>query len=134
MKKYIGVDISKDTFDVCVLREKHKPIFKKYSYINSEIKKFITFINKGEDDVIVGMESSGIYHLRLATALFSKNIKTAVIHPLRTKRFSQMKMKRVKTDKEDSLMIAQYIMEQPSNELKPIPENQVKMRYLLQAI
>ena len=45
-----------------------------------------------------------------------------------------MKMKRVKTDKQDALMITQYIMEQPSPEFKPIPQNQVKMRYLLQTI
>ena len=32
MKKYIGVDISKNTFDVCIIGEIEKPIFKKYSY------------------------------------------------------------------------------------------------------
>lgn len=134
MKKYIGIDISKNTFDVCIISKNEKPIFKKYLYKNSEIKKFIALINKSKVDVLVGMENSGIYHLKLATALYSHNIKTVVIHPLRTKRFSQMKMKRVKTDKQDALMITQYIMEQPSPEFKPIPQNQVKMRYLLQTI
>lgn len=105
-KNYIGIDISKLTFDVSILDEKDK--YKHYKFTNDldGFKKLSQLLNY-ESDVCV-MEASGVYYLKLATYLFSIKISVCVINPLVIRRFSQMRMIRAKTDKKDSSVIADY--------------------------
>jgi transposase len=58
------------------------------------------------------MESTGIYHLKLATYLAKRNYNVRVLNPIIIKRYSQMPMSRVKTDKTDSFLIAKLNMVQ----------------------
>ena len=109
---YFGIDISKETFDVVNKKGKH------YQFLNdnrgfAKFKKIIT------DGSICVMEVTGIYHLRLAKFLYSKNIATAVVNPLRIKRFSQMLLRRNKTDKADASMICLYAQDQQVDLWKP---------------
>ena len=112
---YFGIDISKETFDVVDKKGKH------YQFLNdnrgfAKFKKIIT------DGSICVMEVTGIYHLRLAKFLYSKNIATAVVNPLRIKRFSQMLLRRNKTDKADARMICLYAQDQQVDLWKPAPK------------
>ena len=54
------------------------------------------------------MESTGVYHLRLAHALHEAGIPVSVVNPLSVKRFIQSKMHRTKTDKSDAMMLVEY--------------------------
>jgi transposase len=54
------------------------------------------------------MESTGVYHLRLAHALHEAGIALSVVNPLSVKRFIQSKMHRTKTDKSDAVMLVEY--------------------------
>ena len=54
------------------------------------------------------MESTGVYHLRLAHALYEAGISVSVVNPLSVKRFIQSKMHRTKTDKSDAMMLVEY--------------------------
>jgi len=54
------------------------------------------------------MEASGVYYLQLATFLFNKGIDVSVVNPLTIKHFARMRLTRAKTDKKDSVIIAQY--------------------------
>ena len=68
------------------------------------------------------MEVTGIYHLNLAKYLHLKNIAVAVVNPLRIKRFSQMHLRRNKTDKADARMISLYAQDQEVDLWKPSPK------------
>lgn len=68
------------------------------------------------------MEATGSYHHQLAQFLFEKDIKVSVVNPLVIKRYIQMKLKRIKTDKSDARLIAQYGIEQPLELWNPAPE------------
>lgn len=96
-----GIDISKDVFDVYNETFGHK----RYSNKKREIKSFISAL---PEDAHCVMEATGCYHYRLAMLLHDKSIGVSVINPLVIKRFIQMKLKRVKTDKSDALMIYNY--------------------------
>jgi len=96
-----GIDISKDVFDVYNETFGHK----RYSNKEREIKSFISAL---PEDAHCVMEATGCYHYRLAMLLHDKSIGVSVINPLVIKRFIQMKLKRVKTDKSDALMIYNY--------------------------
>lgn len=108
MKKcinYVGIDISKLTFDVAIYEKENYNHFK-FSNDLKGFKEFNSLLNLKQN--ICVMEASGAYYLNLATYLNSKEIGVCVINPLVIRRFCQMRMSRAKTDKKDALMIAEY--------------------------
>jgi len=109
----IGIDISKQSFDVFDHNAKHQV----YTQDLDAFKKFLKAIPKYS---ICVMEATGIYHLQLANFLYANNIRVAVINPLRIKRFIQMHLKRNKTDKSDATMIRLYGIKQDMELYKPI--------------
>ena len=54
------------------------------------------------------MEATGYYHYQLAYHLLESGIKVSVENPLSVKRFIQMGLSKVKTDKSDSRLICAY--------------------------
>jgi transposase len=54
------------------------------------------------------MEATGYYHYQLAYYLLESGIKVSVENPLAVKRFIQMKLSKIKTDKSDSRLICEY--------------------------
>jgi len=106
--KFFGIDISKDVFDVVNTDDKH------YQFDNS-VKGFKQFVKILDKSSVCVMEATGYYHLKLAYFLLEKEIKTAIINPLSVKRFIQMKLSKIKTDKSDAKMIRLYAQ---NNELK----------------
>lgn len=105
-QNYVGIDISKLTFDVAILNQKKTYNHHKFSNDEEGFLSFFKLLDK-ESDVCI-MEASGPYYLKLATFLQSKRVSVSVINPLVIKRFSQMRMIRTKTDKKDASMIAEY--------------------------
>ena len=65
------------------------------------------------------MEATGCYHHKLAMFLYEKGIIVSVVNPLVIKRFIQMKLRRLKTDKSDAFMIYSYASEQSVEEWQP---------------
>lgn len=107
-KIVVGVDVAKDTLAVSIFNGlSHEYVLIDYTQraINKElIKRFKDF----KTSVIFVMEATGIYHSRLAEWLYSAGFDIAIINPLIIKRYAQMKMTRVKTDKSDCTIIAEY--------------------------
>ncbi len=69
---------------------------------------FKAFAKALPKDVLVVMEATGYYHYRLAQFLDTSGIPFLVVNPLSVKRFIQMKLAKVKTDKSDSKAICEY--------------------------
>ena len=126
MCKFIGIDISKQVFDVSFLENED---WKHVVLENGKVgfKKFLKLISK--EDLVV-MEASGSYYLPLADFLFSMNIKIVVENPLVIKRYSQSKLKRAKTDKADSKIIAEYAAKNAEDLRLWVPDSEAisKMR------
>jgi transposase len=80
------------------------------------------------------MEVTGIYHLKSATFLYSKNIAVSVVNPLRIKRFSQMHLRRNKTDKADAQIICKFGQEQNLDLWKPAPQEIEQAKDMVQII
>jgi transposase len=101
---YTGIDVSKSFFDVAVAKETAYCYYK-FSNDESGFKSLLLVLNPG---VIVVMEASGPYYLKLACYLTNHGIAVSVVNPLVIRRFCQMRMSRAKTDKKDAMMIAEY--------------------------
>lgn len=109
MKKsnnYVGIDISKLSFDVAICNHENKYKYYKFSNNIEGFELFLKHLNKFNS--ICVMEASGPYYLKLACYLAAKEYSVCVINPLVIRRFSQMRMSRTKTDKKDAMMIAEY--------------------------
>ena len=99
--KYYGIDISKDVFDVVDSSDKH------FQYENN-FKGFRKFLKELDSNSHCVMESTGYYHQQLAYYLLEKEIKVSVENPISVKRYIQMKLSKIKTDKSDAKMICEY--------------------------
>jgi transposase len=109
MKKsnnYVGIDISKLTFDVAISSSDGKYKYFKFANNHEGFMMFLERLNDSES--ICVMEASGPYYLKLATFLSEQSKDVCVINPLIIRRFSQMRMSRAKTDKKDAMLIAEY--------------------------
>ncbi len=98
---YFGIDNSKDVFDVMDPHDRH------FQYENN-LNGFRKFIKLLSNQSVCVMEATGYYHSQLAYFLLEKQIKVSIVNPLSVKRFIQMKLSKVKTDKADSKMIRLY--------------------------
>jgi transposase len=99
--KIYGVDISKDVFDVVCSDDAHQ------QFANTP-KGFNSFLKTIPQGSLVVMEATGYYHYRLAQYLFKHAVLVSVVNPLSVKRFIQMKLAKVKTDKSDAKAICEY--------------------------
>lgn len=105
MRKVIGIDISKASFDVSYRQKNGHFYHEKFSNDLQGHKSFMKHISS--EDMCV-MEASGPYYLKLAYYLNEQQIKVAVVNPLQIKHFVRMRMVKAKTDKKDAQMIALY--------------------------
>ncbi|QXP65732.1 IS110 family transposase [Polaribacter sp. AHE13PA] len=99
--KYFGLDISHLVFDVT------DSLGNYYQFKNSisGFKKFVKLLDINSHCV---MEATGYYHYQLAYYLQEQGVKVSVENPLSVKRFIQMKLSKIKTDKSDSKLICEY--------------------------
>lgn len=104
----LGVDISKKTFDVALLINS-KVKTKKF---DNNSKGFFSLKEWLKDKEAltahVCMEATGCYGTKLAQYLYDNNFKVSVVNPARIKGFSMSQLSRVKTDKADCQLIAQF--------------------------
>jgi len=105
MINYIGIDISKRDFHVCFTEDSEVLIFNNDT---SGIKQFLKHlgINKyKKTNTLIGLESTGSYHLPVAYLCTQGGYTVNVINPLITKKRNQTNLRRVKTDKQDARLI-----------------------------
>jgi len=112
---FVGIDISKDVFDVYDSREGHLQF-------PNDVSGFRSFTKGLTPLHWCVMEATACYHYQLALFLFENGINVSVMNPLVVKRFIQMKLNQVKTDKSDARMICQYGQEQSLELWRPDPE------------
>jgi transposase len=104
VQNFTGIDISKMSFDV-TYEANGKPRTKKFAYTPEGMESCLSYLPESTHCV---MESTGTYHLRLATLLYERGIAVSVVNPLSAKNFSRSMMLRAKTDKADSWMLMEY--------------------------
>jgi len=125
--QYFGIDISKDFLDVYSYRGCH------YQFKNntSVFRKFLKYLNTSSHCV---MEATGYYHIRLAYFLLENSIAVSVENPLRIKRFIQMKLSKIKTDKSDAKQIYEYALHVSPKLWKGESKNQQECLQLLRLL
>lgn len=104
LKTFAGFDVSKNTFDVCLLQDGKEQSYE-VSYNTEGLSRLSDLLPSATHCV---MEATGPYYMKLAFHLFKCGFVVSVINPLVIRRFCQMRLIRAKTDKADARMIALY--------------------------
>jgi transposase len=110
---FVGIDISKSKFDVCIKNENSQKLIKARTYQQKkhDMDRLIDDIRSVSDDStpLIGMESTGIYHRNLFHYLIDNGFKVRVYNPLEIFSLRQRRIRKTKTDKVDSEVIADAV-------------------------
>lgn len=106
----VGIDISKDKSTVCMLRPYGEVVASPYNIVHTEqaLNDLIKRIKSFDEDVKVVLEATGGYHQVVVTKLLASNIFTVVVNPYIMKKYCAATLRKAKTDKIDSIRIANY--------------------------
>lgn len=115
---YVGIDISKDTFDVAISNKELKEI--KHSIFEnnkSGFKELLKYLikNHKSSKFYAALESTGVYSIPLAEFLTKKRVTTFVINPTKIKYFAKGALYNAKTDKIDAVIILKFLLYNQSN-------------------
>jgi len=111
---FCGIDISKDTFDYCLLnRDKQTISHNKLPITREALYHLIGIVTEDvNQNIIFLMESTGKYHRRVSDLLACSGFDVCVIQPLLIKNYTEGKdLRKTKTDKKDAHLIAQYAVD-----------------------
>lgn len=116
--KAIGIDVSKDTLDVCITKGISQSDICKMYKVDNNARGVNELGNKlkrlGIDSNIpIALESTGIYHILPSMLLSEKGYKVGVINPLNTKYFTSANIRKQKTDKVDAKALADMAILKP---------------------
>ena len=106
----VGIDISKDKSTVCMLRPYGEVVEAPYNIDHTEqaLNTLIERIKSFDEDVKVVLEATGGYHQVVVAKLLTSNIFTVVVNPYIMKKYCAATLRKAKTDKIDSIRIANY--------------------------
>lgn len=106
----VGIDVSKEKSMVCILKPYGGVIASPYEiqHTDSSMTAFCKRLLCLDSEVRVVMDATGAYHLPVLTYLKNSGIFVSVINPLVMKKYASAVLRKGKTDKLDSVRIANY--------------------------
>lgn len=126
---YVGIDVAKTTHYAAVMDSDGIVLVEPFAFDN-DAPGFSKFISKiasfSKEQIIIGLESTGIYSENLICFLFDSGYKLAVINPIQTATLRKTNIRKTKTDKVDTFLIIKSLMvnsyrlytEQDANSMK----------------
>ena len=105
---YLGIDISKEKVDVCLLRgDSH--VYGEFTNNKKGFKSLLKWLRKNEaEQPHICMEATGYYWEDIAACLYDEGYRISVVNPMAIKAFGKSEMRRTKTDKVDAGIIARF--------------------------
>lgn len=121
----VGIDVSKGKSTVCIMKPCGEILESPFDigHTADELDSLISLIKSFDEETRVVMEDTGHYHLPVATYLSSHNIFVCCVNALRMKKFCSQSIRRVKTDKIDSIKIASFGITYWNELVKAYPSN-----------
>jgi transposase len=111
---FLGIDVSKETFDGCCIPSHGERLFNLSASMDrkgfEELIKQLSTLSTPKESVLVGMESTACYHINLYSFLVSLGYSVMVINPLLISNFVKLQLRKTKTDKKDAYVIAQFLL------------------------
>jgi transposase len=110
MKTAIGIDVSKESLDVCVYRKGAKPRHRKFRNSDTGHRELVDWVlrQSGSEERHFCLESTGCYGFGIAAYLADGGHLVSVENARPVKHFAIAAKLKAKTDKTDAYCIARY--------------------------
>ena len=102
---FVGIDVAKKDFYACFDEQSES---RKFNNTTLGINSFLRHLGKNNfqnQDTVIGLESTGSYHLRLCLQCSAIGFQIKVINPLIVKKQNQTNLRRVKNDPQDASLV-----------------------------
>jgi len=138
-KQAVGIDISKDTFDVSFLVSSidlKRHLSRGTRKFNNTAKGIVSFhdwvLKKAKNgvDLVFAMEATGVYHEHLAHFLYKNDYHVSVLLPNQVKAFARSLNQHSKTDNIDAVVIARMAIERDLDAWQAASDMQSHLRSL----
>ena len=109
---YVGIDIAKLNHYASAIDSDGVVLIEPFEFLNDNAG-FYTLLSKLNsfelDDIIIGLESTAHYGNNLVSFLVTKGLHVCVINPIQTATLRKNNIRKTKTDKVDTLVIAKAV-------------------------
>ena len=124
----VGIDVSKGKSTVAVIQPIGVVIAEPFdvSHTESDLNKLVQLIKSLSGETKVVMEYTGAYYEPIANALHNQVIFVSVVNPLLIDDYGTNRVRKVKTDKKDSLKIASFAIDKWLDLREYIPANDIR--------
>ena len=114
---YIGIDIAKLNHFAAAISSDGEILIEPFKFTN-DYDGFYLLLSKlaplDQNSIIIGLESTAHYGDNLVRFLISKDFKVCVLNPIQTSSMRKNSIRKTKTDKVDTFVIAKTLMMQDS--------------------
>jgi transposase len=116
---YVGIDIAKLNHFAAAISSDGEILMKPFKFTNDGdgfqllLSKFETLALE-DDSLIIGLESTAHYGDNLVRYLVARDFKVCVLNPIKTSSMRKNNIRKTKTDKVDTFIIAKTLMMQDS--------------------
>ena len=113
---YVGIDVAKDKHDCCIIGSDGEVLVSSFTIQNTlqgfdELYEKFWSLTRDRDELKVGLEATGHYHLNLLRSLLDNGLPSFVINPLHTNLYRKgQSLRKTKTDKVDAASIAMMLL------------------------
>ncbi len=109
----VGIDVAKAKSMVAILSDDGEIIRNPFEIANTEsgLEYLCGIIGELADEVYCVVESTSVYHFPVVSYLQENDVFVSVVNPLIIKKYASMDIRKVKTDKVDSLKLASYVID-----------------------
>lgn len=124
----VGIDVSKGKSTVAVIQPFGIVIAEPFDvfHTDSDLKNLTDFIKSLSGETKVVMEYTGAYYEPIANALHNEGIFVSVVNPLLIDDYGTNRVRKVKTDKKDSLKIASFAIDKWLDLREYIPADDIR--------
>ena len=109
----VGIDVSKGKSMIAVVRPFGELVMSPFEVLhtNDELKDLAKILKKLKGETKIVMEYTGKYYQPIASVLAENGLFVSVVHAKLIKDYGNNSIRKVKTDKKDSLKIANYAID-----------------------
>lgn len=130
-----GIDIGKNQHEASIISGDGHLIGKSLRFTNTADggEKLIAYLsahNPNGENIVIGMEATGHYWLSLYCFLFDKGFQVNVINPIQSDAVRHLFLRKTKTDRKDSFLIAETIRIGRFSNTELADEDLLSMRHL----
>ena len=134
IQSVLGIDVSKDTLDVVLLKENASDYAKFENHKAGFAKLIRWLVSRNAGEVHACLEATGQYGDGIAEYLQQAGHMVSVVNPARIKRYGDSKLHRNKTDKADATLIAEFCLKEKPALWTPLPAYLKQLRQMVRRL